>query len=108
MFQMAKSSNQKTKLLFLMKYLLEATDEMHPASLADLLAMLERHGIRAERKSIYDDLEALRLFGLDIEFQKAQPADIMLPAGLLNCRNSNCWWMRYSLQNLLRIKRPAT
>lgn len=74
MFQMAKSSNQKTKLLFLMKYLLEATDEMHPASLADLLAMLERHGIRAERKSIYDDLEALRLFGLDIEFQKAQPS----------------------------------
>lgn len=71
---MAKSSNQKAKLLFLMKYLLESTDEEHPASLAGLLAMLERHDIHAERKSIYDDLEALRLFGLDIEFQKAQPS----------------------------------
>lgn len=30
----------------------------------DMIAELERYGIDAERKSIYDDLEALRHYGL--------------------------------------------
>lgn len=63
---MPKSANQKLKLLYLMKYLLEKSDEEHPLSVADMIAELERYGIKAERKSIYDDLEALRIFGLDI------------------------------------------
>ena len=63
---MAKSSNQKLKLLYLMQYLLEKSDEEHPLSVADMIEELARYDIKAERKSIYDDLEALRLFGLDI------------------------------------------
>jgi hypothetical protein len=31
-----------------------------------MIAYLESRGIAAERKSIYDDLEALRFYGLDI------------------------------------------
>ena len=63
---MPKSSNQKLKLLYLMKYLMEKSDEEHPLSVADMIEELARYDIKAERKSIYDDLEALRLFGLDI------------------------------------------
>ena len=63
---MAKSSNQKLKLLYLMQYLLEKSDEEHPLGVADMIEELARYDIKAERKSIYDDLEALRLFGLDI------------------------------------------
>ncbi len=63
---MPKSSNQKLKLLYLMQYLMERSDEQHPLSVADMIAELARYDIKAERKSIYDDLEALRLFGLDI------------------------------------------
>ena len=33
---------------------------------------LAEHGISAERKSIYDDLEALRLFGMDITLIQAK------------------------------------
>ncbi len=61
-----KSSNQKLKLIYLMKILLEQTDEEHPLSVPQLIAELKRYDISAERKSIYDDLECLRLFGLDI------------------------------------------
>ncbi len=61
-----KSSNQKLKLLYLIKILLEQTDEEHPLSVPQLIAELKRYDISAERKSIYDDLECLRLFGLDI------------------------------------------
>ena len=63
---MGKSSDSKLRLLYLMRYLLRETDEAHPAGLADMLAELERYGITANRKTVYDDLEALRLFGLDL------------------------------------------
>ena len=63
---MAKSANQKRKLLYVMKLLLERSDENHPIPMPEILAALEARGISAERKSVYDDLEVLRDFGLDI------------------------------------------
>lgn len=63
---MAKSANQKLKLLYIAKYLSEQTDEDHPVTVADIIKHLGNYDISAERKSIYDDLESLRLFGLDI------------------------------------------
>lgn len=63
---MPKSSGQKLKLLYLIKYLAENTDENHPATTADLIAYLERNDIGAERKSIYDDVQKLNDFGYDI------------------------------------------
>jgi hypothetical protein len=35
-----------------------------------IIAALERRGIVAERKSVYDDIETLRLFGLDVVSRK--------------------------------------
>jgi len=64
---MAKAPNQKQKLLLLRQYLEENTDEQHPASTAELIAFLSRQGVGAERKSIYDDMETLSAFGLDVE-----------------------------------------
>ena len=64
---MAKNPNQKLKLLYLMKILLENTDEDHGMTMPELIASPAGFGISAERKSLYDDIEALRLYGLDIE-----------------------------------------
>lgn len=63
---MAKSQLQKLKLIYIMDYLLEETDEEHPATMADLINYLSAMGISAERKSIYDDIEMLKVYGLDI------------------------------------------
>jgi len=63
---MAKSSNQKLKPLYLMRILLEETDENHPMSVAEMIRRLAAFDVAAERKSIYADLEALRQFGLDV------------------------------------------
>ncbi|MDF2611876.1 MAG: hypothetical protein K0R92_3350 [Lachnospiraceae bacterium] len=63
---MAKGSNQKLKLVYLMKILLEKTDETHSITMPEILFSLEKYDVTAERKSIYDDLEALRVFGADI------------------------------------------
>ena len=67
---MAKSANQKIKILYLMKILLERTDEEHGLTLAELSEALAAYGVEAERKTLYDDLEVLRVFGLDIEKRK--------------------------------------
>lgn len=63
---MAKSANQKLKLLIMKDYLLRSSDESHPVTLAQITEELARYDIKAERKSLYDDLEALRVYGLDI------------------------------------------
>ncbi len=69
---MAKQSNQKLKLLYLWRILMERTDEEHPMTTAELISALEGYGVPAERKSIYADLEALELFGLDIVRNRRQ------------------------------------
>lgn len=63
---MAKSPNQKLKLLYLTRMFLEKSDEAHPITVAEMIEELAGYNISAERKSIYDDIEALRVFGLDI------------------------------------------
>ena len=63
---MARSSFQKLKLLHVMNYLLQNSDEEHPITVNQMIQYLESNGIAAERKSIYDDIEALRTFGMDI------------------------------------------
>ena len=75
---MAKSYNQKMKILYLMQAFLERTDEMHVLSMKEILEMLEGNGIRAERKSIYDDIETLRVYGLDIVYRKEPPSGYYL------------------------------
>lgn len=69
---MPKSSNQKLKLLYLKKIMQEKTDENHPITVPQIITELARYDIQAERKSIYDDLEALRVYGLDIECVKSK------------------------------------
>ncbi len=63
---MPKSAGQKQKILTLMQILLRETDEQHPMTISDMITRLSAFGVNAERKTIYDDLETLRLFGLDI------------------------------------------
>ena len=64
---MPRSSGQKLKLLYIMDYLLQYSDAEHPVTVRQLIAHLAAHDIAAERKSIYDDIEALRTYGLDVE-----------------------------------------
>ena len=72
---MSKSSHQKLKLLYLYKILFEKTDELHTLTVPQMIAELENLGIKAEHKTIYDDIEALRLFGLDLVCRKTKTHD---------------------------------
>lgn len=63
---MPRRPNQKLKLLYLMKIFNECTDEKHAMTVLELSNALAAYEISAERKSLYDDMELLRVFGMDI------------------------------------------
>lgn len=63
---MAKGPNQKLKLLYLKDILLKRTDESHGLTMQEIITALAAQDIQAERKSIYADFEALRVYGIEV------------------------------------------
>ena len=72
---MSKSPNQKLKLLYLLKILMEKTDAEHTLTVPEMIKELNKYNINAERKSIYDDIESLKTFGIDILCRKSKTYD---------------------------------
>ncbi len=70
---MSKNPNQKVKILYILDLLMKTSSESHPVTTKDIVDMLSRNGILAERKSIYNDIDNLRLFGIDIILKRDQP-----------------------------------
>ena len=68
---MAKSHNQKAKILYLERMLRESST-VRPISMQEILDRLGELGIRAERKSIYDDMETLKDFGMAIQYRRGR------------------------------------
>ena len=56
-----------------MELFMEETDEDHPISRKELEEKLADLGIHAERKSLYNDIETLKNFGMDILYRKEHP-----------------------------------
>jgi predicted DNA-binding transcriptional regulator YafY len=67
---MPKGTNQKLKLLYLMKIMLAKTDDAHSLTMPEILRALESYDVTAERKSIYADFDTLRDLNIDIIGEK--------------------------------------
>ncbi|MCR5205688.1 MAG: WYL domain-containing protein [Lachnospiraceae bacterium] len=63
---MPKGKQQKLKLYYLSRIMTEKTDDEHGLSMKEIQMRLKEYGCTADRKSLYDDLEALRVLGIDI------------------------------------------
>jgi len=66
---MPNVADSKRRILYVAKYIMENHDEIYPGfSTNDVLDYLVQYGIKADRRSIYSDLAALRdVFEMDIE-----------------------------------------
>lgn len=69
---MPTPAKQKIKLLYLLKVLLENTDENHCMNTQDLITYLEENEIFVERKTIFSDIATLKEFGVDILVSKTK------------------------------------
>lgn len=61
-----KGENQKLKMLYLVKIFSEETDDAHKLTMPEIIARLSSYGVNADRKTLYQDFEELRNFGIDI------------------------------------------
>ena len=73
-----KNSIQRLKILYLYKIMLEQTDENHHITMSEIISQLELYGISAGRKALYEDIEALRTFGLDIKQLKGNTSGYLV------------------------------
>ncbi len=63
---MAKGANQKKKLFCILELLERESDELHPVTTERIIEYLAANDIGAERKSIYDDVQALQELSYDV------------------------------------------
>lgn len=63
---MADKGRTKLKLLYIKEYLEKYSDEDTPIDVEELTSYLRTKDIECERKSVYNDVKALKEYGLDI------------------------------------------
>ena len=67
---MSRGTNQKFKFTYLMKIMLEKTDDDHALTMSQIMDELEKYGVTAERKSVYADFADMEKFGVEIIKEK--------------------------------------
>ena len=75
---MSGRRNQKKRILVLLDILMKKTDENHPLNARELMDLLEVRDIYCDRKTIYEDIEALNLCGYDIISTKGSKSGYFL------------------------------
>lgn len=83
---MAHGGRTKTKILYLLKILQEETDAEHGLTMTQIIKRLDDYGIPAERKSVYDDIKALREFDIDICTRRRNPVEYAIERRSFNLR----------------------
>lgn len=63
---MAQANTHKLVLLYMMKFLLEETDEANTLNAVQISKKLEAFGFETDRRTVYSNIDILRDFGLDI------------------------------------------
>lgn len=76
--EMPKAYGQKQRILYILKYFYEKTDEKHTVTVNNLISYLNCYDITANRKTIYDDIEVLQDFGFDIVKNKSKTHNFYL------------------------------
>ena len=61
-----KGDHQKLKMLYLADIFAAETDDEHPLTLPQIAEKLDECGVNADRKTLYQDFEELRIYGMDI------------------------------------------
>ena len=64
-------SQGNIRVVEMLRYLFQHTDENHPATVTDITAYLKERGIQAVRQTVYADLNALITAGFDIVIVKS-------------------------------------
>ena len=64
---MARSNNQKIKIMKVYEILNLYSDEEHPLTINEIIARLSEEGIDCARKALYNDIDTLCEYGYEDE-----------------------------------------
>lgn len=67
---MSRGANQRFKLSFLREILLEETDSEHTITMPVIIEKLEKRGVSAERKALYNDIADMHELGVEVKGTK--------------------------------------
>lgn len=73
-------TDPKLRLFLLRDFFFEQTDDQHTVTVPEIIAYLASHGILADRRTVYADIERLRGCGMDIEKRRTKTHDYYLAA----------------------------
>lgn len=65
--------DKKSRIIYLLKYLYENSDEQHPVSSTELMEYLESQGIKVHRTTINTDVDLMIEAGIDVIFIRSSP-----------------------------------
>ncbi len=77
-------SKQRLKLLYLLRILSDESDDERGLTMPQIIDRLNEYGISAERKAVYRDLEALRVYGFEIGTLPRRPVQYVLKGRLFD------------------------
>ena len=63
--------NVRLRVLYVMELFLQQTDAENGVTMQEIIDWLADHNLTGERKSIYEDIHALKEFGLDIQYTQS-------------------------------------
>ena len=88
---MARGTNQKLKLYYLVQIMLAKTDEEHSLTMPQIIQELGKYDITAERKSIYLDFDDMISWGSKSSRSRGEerPIIMWLPESL-SWQKSSC------------------
>lgn len=64
---------KKSRILYLLKYLYENSDERHPVPSTELMQYLESEGIKVHRTTINADITLMEEAGIDVIAVRSSP-----------------------------------
>ena len=64
-----RTDSKKLKLVYLMRVFKESTDATHGLTIPEIIKKMGAYGFTPERKSLYDDIDNLRDYGIDIDLE---------------------------------------
>ena len=75
---MSGKRSQRKRILILLDILMKKTDEDHPLNAREIIDIMATQDILCDRKTIYEDIEALNLCGYDIISTKGSKSGYFL------------------------------
>lgn len=100
-----EKQNGKLKILHLLRILATESDKEHPITITSIINELSQLGISAERKSLYNDISALKECGYDVKTVRSKDVGYYIDDVPFRYEDAEAFWDMLHAQTLFDEKK---